>query len=104
MWVSFLKLIIVFPIVITLLMICLKWMQKQSFATSPNKKMKIMEQIRLSPKTNLSIVKVADEYLVIACNDEQIEVISKLTAAQMEAETVTDTVTLPKWIGGKKND
>lgn len=104
MWVSFLKLVIVFPVVIALLLVCLKWMQNQSNGFQSNKKMKIMEQIRLSPKTNLSIVKVANEYLLIACNDEQIEVISKLSADEMEAMTEKESIPLSKWIGRDRHE
>ena len=79
MWVSFLKLIVVFPIIILLLLYLLQSMKKYIQPQSVNKSMQIIQQIKLSPKTNLSIVKVGTQYLVIACNDEHIELITTLS-------------------------
>lgn len=87
MWVSFLKLIIVFPIIILLLLYILQSMKKYIHPQSVNKSMQVIQQIKLSPKTNLSIVKVGTQYLVIACNDEHIELITILSneeAQEME--------------------
>lgn len=79
MWLSFLKLIIVFPIIILLLLYILQSMKKYIQPQSVNKSMQVIQQIKLSPKTNLSIVKVGTQYLVIACNDEHIELITTLS-------------------------
>lgn len=86
MWVSFLKLIIIFPLIIILLLFSLKLMQKYSSPVASKRHMKLIEQLRLSPKTNLSIIKVSGEYLVIAHNDEHIELISKLSEEDMQLD------------------
>lgn len=80
MWFSFFKLLIVFPLIILLLMYVLKLMNKYIQPQSLHKSMQVIQQIKLSTKTTLSIVKVGQQYLVIAYNDEAIQLITTLSA------------------------
>lgn len=82
MWFSFLKLVIVFPLIILLLMYVLKLMNKYIQPQSVHKSMQVIQQIKLSNKTTLSIVKVGHQYLVLAYNDEAIQLIKTLSAEE----------------------
>ena len=82
MWVEFLKLIIVFPVIIVLLIYVLKLMQKYVQPQSLHKSMRLIQQMKLSTKTTLSVVKVGSKYLVIACNDENIKLITTLSSEE----------------------
>ncbi len=82
MWVEFLKLIIVFPVIIVLLIYVLKLMQKYVQPQSLHKSMRLLQQMKLSTKTTLSVVKVGSKYLVIACNDENIKLITTLSSEE----------------------
>lgn len=82
MWVEFLKLIIVFPVIIVLLIYVLKLMQKYVQPQSLHKSMRLIQQTKLSTKTTLSVVKVGSKYLVIACNDENIKLITTLSSEE----------------------
>jgi|GEM_PF-4172007 len=77
------RIIIVFPLVIILLLFTLKSIQKLSGPVVTNRQMKMVERLRLSQKTNLSIVKIGEQYLVISCSDEQFQIIRELTLAEV---------------------
>ncbi len=84
MWFSFFKLVIVFPLIILLLMYVLKLMNKYIQPQSLHKSMQVIQQTRLSAKTTLSIVKVGEQYLVIACNDNAIQLIKTLSPEEVK--------------------
>lgn len=91
MWFSFLKLVIVFPLIILLLMYVLKLMNKYIQPQSLHKSMQVIQQIKLSAKMTLSIVKVGHQYLVIAYNDNAIELIKTLSPEESkEIESYPD--------------
>lgn len=91
MWFSFLKLVIVFPLIILLLMYVLKLMNKYIQPQSLHKSMQVIQQIKLSAKMTLSIVKVGHQYLVIAYNDNAIELIKTLSPEEAkEIESYPD--------------
>lgn len=84
MWLAFLKLLIVFPILIFLLIYALKWINKYVQPQYVNKNMQVIEQMKLSPKTTVSIVKVGTQYLVIGFNDEEIRVLTELSTEEVK--------------------
>ncbi|MDB8551135.1 flagellar biosynthetic protein FliO [Turicibacter sanguinis] len=84
MWLSFFKLIIVFPMIIILLLYVLQFMKKYVQPHTLQQSMQVLQQIKLSTKTNLSVVKVGNQYLVIAYNDQCIELLTTLSEEEVQ--------------------
>lgn len=79
-----LKLIVSFGVVCGLIFLCSKLMQHCFQLPHYRTKMKILDQIKVSPKTTLSIVKIGSDYLLIGSSDCQCSLIKELKPENCE--------------------
>ncbi|MGL4338006.1 MAG: flagellar biosynthetic protein FliO [Turicibacter sp.] len=84
MFIAFIKMMIALGIVVILLMATLRMTQKYANKAMPNKKIKLIEQLRLSPKSSVSVVSIGQSYFVLGSSEESVNLIKELTASEIE--------------------
>lgn len=97
---AIIKVIISFAIVCGLIFLCSKIMQHSIHFPQYRTKMKILDQIKVSPKTTLSIVKVGTDYLLIGSGDQQCSLIKELDPElyqDIEQETEVSQPSFKEW-------
>ncbi|HAX72545.1 MAG TPA: flagellar biosynthetic protein FliO [Firmicutes bacterium] len=82
---AWIKLIIIFPIIIGLIYVSLKYSQTFINQTGGKRFLQVIEQLRVSPKGIVSIVKVGESYLLIGSTDEQVTLLKELTPEEVNA-------------------
>jgi len=82
-WITLLKILIFFPLVLALILIVGKLGNKFNLTTN-NKYMKILERLPLSKDTSLLIVKVGDKGYLMSSSSGKSEILKELSAEELE--------------------
>ncbi|MFZ5644569.1 MAG: flagellar biosynthetic protein FliO [Bacillota bacterium] len=81
MWVALLKIIIVLPLVTALAYFLIKYgLARQQLAFGGRRRMRLVEQLSLSPKACISLVEVGGTYFLIAHSENGFNVIKEMEA------------------------
>ena len=75
---AMIKLFFSFGVVCGLIFLCSKVAQQSLHLPQHRTRMKVLDQLKVSPKTTLSIVKVGSDYLLIGSGDQQCSLIKQL--------------------------
>lgn len=78
-----LKLFLAFPIVVFLMFLLKKSLERVGPSFGGTKNMKLIEQLRLSPKTTIVIVEVEGERILLGCADGQVSMLKELPQKEM---------------------
>ena len=78
-WGALLRLIICLPVVVILIYAVIKYGLARNYYRKQGS-LQVLEQVFLSPKTRIAIIKVADEYLLIGCSEKDIVLLKQLDA------------------------
>lgn len=82
-WITLLKILIFFPLVLALILIVGKLGNKFNLTTN-NKYMKILERLPLSKDTSLLIVKVGDKGYLMSSSSGKSEILKELSGSELE--------------------
>jgi len=73
------KIIIALPLVTALAYFLIKYgLARRPFSVGQNRRMRVVEQIAIGPKTMLSLVEVGGQYMLLAHSDSGIKLIKEL--------------------------
>ena len=97
---AMIKLFFSFGIVCGLIFLSSKIMRQSLHLPQHRTKMKVLDQIKVSPKTTLSIVKVGSDYLLIGSGDQQCSLLKQLDPTDcndFEQKIENDQISVKSW-------
>ena len=97
---AMIKLFFSFGVVCGLIFLCSKFAQQSLQLPQHRTKMKVLDQIKVSPKTTLSIVKVGSDYLLIGSGEQQCSLIKQLNSEdclEFEQKTENNQISVKSW-------
>ncbi|MBZ4686949.1 MAG: flagellar protein FliO/FliZ [Clostridia bacterium] len=77
-WEAFLRVIIFLPLVAGLAYLVIKFGLTKKYLRYQGKNLKVIDQIALTPKATLNIVKVGDDYLLIGATENEITLLKEV--------------------------
>ena len=82
---SALKLLVALPVVILLAYISLRLTNRQMYRQGPGKGIQVLERVPLQNKSQLCIVRMFDEVVVIGAGENNVQLIKTLTREEAES-------------------
>lgn len=81
-WEAVLRIIVSLPIVILLAYLVIKYGVAKNYSRSRGN-LQLLEQVVLSPKASISIIKAGEEFLLISATEQEVKVIKQLESYKL---------------------
>ena len=79
MLIALIKIIIILPLVTALAYFLIKYgLARQTFSAAGRRRMRLVEQLSISPKSAISLVQVGDDYILLAHSESGVHVIREM--------------------------
>lgn len=91
MWIAFFKLMISLTVLLFLIYYGYSHLQKTFKIPVHRSRMKVIDQVKVSPKVTLSVVKIESNYLLIGSSDQQCTLLKELDPMTYETSDSDET-------------
>lgn len=106
-WESLVRILLFLPLVLVLAYLMIKFGLSRSLIRQQGRHLKVIDQVALSPKATINVVKVADKYYLIGATENQIVYLKEIDTYPEEDKRETShrfVEVLKKFKGGEGDE